>query len=53
MEAAGLYRVAAEHQRHALTVLTVSDHIIRGESLSTRERETSFGQMMEITLDSL
>ena len=53
MEAAGLYSVAAENGRHALCVLTVSDHITKGESLSPQERETSFGEMMEITLASL
>jgi purine-nucleoside phosphorylase len=53
MEAAGLYRIAAEHQRHALCVLTVSDHITKDEKLTAEERETSLGEMMEITLDSL
>ena len=53
MEAAALYRVAAEHDRQALAVMTVSDHIIREERMSAEERETSFGDMMEITLASL
>ncbi len=53
MEAAGLYRIAAEEGKSALTVLTVSDHITKGEKLSAEERETSLGEMMEITLESL
>ena len=53
MEAAGLYRIAAEQGRQALCVLTVSDHIIKNEQLSAEERETSLGEMMEITLNSL
>jgi purine-nucleoside phosphorylase len=53
MEAAGLYRIAAEQGRQALCVLTVSDHIVKGEQLSAEERETSLGEMMEITLNSL
>lgn len=53
MEAAGLYRIAAEQGRQALCVLTVSDHITKGEKLSADERETSLGEMMEITLESL
>lgn len=53
MEAAGLYRIAAEEDRSALCVLTVSDHIIKEERMTAEERETSLGTMMEITLDSL
>ena len=53
MEAAALYRIAAEHGQHALCVLTVSDHITKNEKLTAEERETSLGEMMEITLDSL
>jgi len=53
MEAAGIYRIAAEQGRQALCVLTVSDHITKGGKLSPEERETSLGEMMEITLDSL
>ena len=53
MEAAGLYRIAAEQGRQALCVLTVSDHITKNEQLSAEERETSLGEMMEITLNSL
>ena len=53
MEAAGLYRVAAEQGCQALCVLTVSDHITKGEKLSAEERETSFSEMVEVTLASL
>lgn len=53
MEAAGLYGVAAEYGKKACCVLTVSDHIKRGESLSAAERQTSFKDMMEITLESV
>lgn len=50
MEAAGLYACAAKHQRQALTLCTVSDHILTGEETTSQERETSFTQMMEIAL---
>ncbi len=50
MEAAGLYGVAAEHGVKALTILTVSDHIRRGEHLSADERRTSFDAMIRIAL---
>lgn len=52
MEAAGLYGVAAEYGANALTVLTVSDHILRGEATSSDERQTTFNEMIEITLEA-
>src|SRR5699024_8410939 len=43
MEAAALYGVAAEFGRHALTVLTVSDHLLDpSEDMSPEQRETTF-----------
>lgn len=53
MEAAGLYGVAAEYGKKALTVLTVSDHIKTGEQTTSAERETTFKEMIELTLESL
>ena len=53
MEAAAIYRIAAEHGGRALCVLTVSDQIAKGESMSASDRESSFVEMMRITLDSL
>lgn len=53
MEAAGLYGVAAEYGKKALTVLTVSDHIKSGEQTTADERETTFKDMMELTLESI
>lgn len=53
MEAAGLYGVAAEHGKNALTVLTVSDHIKTGEQTTADERENTFKEMMELTLESV
>jgi purine-nucleoside phosphorylase len=53
MEAAGLYGVAAEYGKKALTVLTVSDHIKTGEKTTAQERENTFKEMMELTLDSV
>jgi purine-nucleoside phosphorylase len=53
MEAAGLYGVAASLGKKALTVLTVSDHIKTGEQTTANERETTFKEMMELTLESL
>lgn len=50
METAELYTLAARYQRRALSVLTVSDHILTGEALPAAERETSFAAMIEIAL---
>ncbi|RSD31105.1 purine-nucleoside phosphorylase [Vibrio pectenicida] len=52
MEAAGIYGVAADHGARALTILTVSDHIIRGEKLSSEERQESFDDMMKVALET-
>ena len=53
MEAAGLYGVAAEFGARALTICTVSDHILKGESLSSADRQTTFNDMMTIALDTV
>ena len=51
MEAAGLYGLAAELDFRALTLCTVSDHVVRGEALSAQDRESSFDAMIELALD--
>ena len=53
MEAAGLYGVAAEYGARALTICTVSDHILRQEALSADERQNTFNDMMEVALESV
>ncbi len=53
MEAAGIYGVAAQHGVRALAVLTVSDHIVRGEACTPEERQTTFSDMVTIALDAL
>ena len=50
MEAAELYTLAARHNRRALAVLTISDHLVTGEALPSEDRERSFGDMVEIAL---
>ncbi len=52
MEAAELYILAARYKRRALAVLTVSDHLITGDALPSDQREKSFGDMIEIALES-
>jgi len=53
MESAALYTIAARFRARALTVLTVSDHIKTGAHTSSQEREQTFGQMVEIALDTV
>ena len=52
MEAAGIYGVAADLGAKALTILTVSDHIKRGEKLSSEDRQKSFNDMMIVALET-
>jgi purine-nucleoside phosphorylase len=53
MEAAGIYGVAAEFGARALTVLTVSDHILTGEKTTADERQSTFDEMLDVALDGL
>src|SRR5690606_24509656 len=53
MEAAGLYGVAAERGARALTIVTVSDHILRGEETTSDERETTFDDMVKVALEAV
>lgn len=51
MEAAALYMNAAKAGKKALCMLTISDHLYTGESLSAENRQLGFGKMMEIALE--
>jgi purine-nucleoside phosphorylase len=52
MEAAELYTLAARYQRRALAVLTVSDHLLTEAALPAKDRESTFGDMVEIALNA-
>ncbi len=51
METSGLYTVAAKHNAKALTLLTISDSLVTGESTTSKERERTFSNMVEIALE--
>lgn len=53
MESSALFTIAQKYNARALTILTVSDHILTGEATSSEERQTSFNEMMEIALDAV
>ena len=52
METASLYTLAAKFGRKALSILTVSDHILTGEATSSEERQKTFNEMIEIALET-
>ncbi|MDX8366936.1 purine-nucleoside phosphorylase [Cytobacillus sp. IB215665] len=52
METTALYTLAAKFGRKALSVLTVSDHILTGEETTSEERQTTFNDMIEVALDA-
>ncbi len=53
METAALYTIAAKFKVEALALLTVSDDIITGESISSEDREKTFTGMMKIALETI
>jgi purine-nucleoside phosphorylase len=53
MESAAIYTIAARFRARALTILTVSDHILRGERMDADRREQGFGEMVQIGLDTV
>jgi purine-nucleoside phosphorylase len=52
METAALYTLAAKFGRRALSVLTVSDHILTGEETTAEERQVTFNDMIEVALEA-
>lgn len=52
METTALYTLAAKYGVNALTILTVSDHLLTGEETTAEERQTTFNQMMEVALET-
>lgn len=52
MESAAIYTIAARYRARALTILTVSDHIKRGEKMAAAQREQGFSDMVQIGLDT-
>ncbi|WP_078597265.1 purine-nucleoside phosphorylase [Evansella clarkii] len=50
METSALYTIASRFGVDALSVLTVSDHLITGEETSSQERQETFNEMVEVAL---
>ncbi|MFM1653343.1 purine-nucleoside phosphorylase [Brevibacillus sp. B_LB10_24] len=52
METAALYTLAAKFNAKALSILTVSDHILTGEATSSEERQLTFNDMVKVALET-
>ncbi|MEK3797420.1 purine-nucleoside phosphorylase [Peribacillus sp. FSL H8-0477] len=52
MESAALYTIAAKFDRQALSILTISDHLLTGEETTSQERQSTFGEMIEVALEA-
>lgn len=52
METAALYMNAARANKNALTICTISDHILTGEETTATERQNSFTDMMKLSLET-
>ena len=53
MEAYGLYSVASQLHKEALTILTISDSMISHQETTAKEREESFTDMMKVALSCI
>ena len=52
MESSALYTLAAKFGCQALSILTVSDHLLTGEVTTSEERQTTFNDMIVVALDA-
>lgn len=51
METAALYTVGARYGVKTLSILTVSDHLLRDEQITPEDRERSLSDMIELALE--
>lgn len=51
METSALYTIAARHRVRALTILTVSDHLAAGGSLTQDDRARALAPMVDLALE--
>ncbi len=52
METAALYMTAARAKKAALSLLTISDSLVTGETTTSEERRTKLGDMIKIALET-
>lgn len=52
METAALYAIASQEGAQALTLMTMTDHLVTGEHLSADDRQKGVDEMIELALDT-
>lgn len=53
METAGLYSLALEYGIQSASICTVSDHILKKQKISFKDRESNLDKMIRVSLESL
>jgi len=53
METSAIYTLAAKFGRKAVSICTVSDHMVTGEETTAAERQETFGDMVEVALTAM
>lgn len=53
MESAELFTLAAQFKRKALSIFTVSNHLLNGDSTTAEERQLTFKNMMMLALETI
>ncbi|MCW5197089.1 purine-nucleoside phosphorylase [Buchnera aphidicola] len=53
METSGIYNVSAELGIQSISICLVSDHLLRGQRLSTDDRVNTFNNMIQIALETM
>lgn len=53
METTAIYSIASEFKVQALSICTVSDHLITKEAISVKDRESSFNEMIKLSLETV
>lgn len=53
METAGIYNIAAKNNVQALSICSVSDHIILNQKLSVKDRESSVNDIIKLALNTI
>lgn len=53
METSALYTIASKYKANALTILTISDHLVTGEETTASQRESTFTDMIKVALNTI
>lgn len=53
METSALYTLSAKYGRRALSVCTVADNVVTGETTTAHDREQTFADMVPLALDAM